>query len=71
MAEYCFHTTTLALLLKSEKLKYPYLISFGQQKKRVRRMAVVMMAAVAEGIKRGAKDTRAVIPGKRQKSQGK
>ena len=61
----------LGQLLKSDKLRHPYLISFGQQKKRVRRMTVVMMVAVAEGIKRGTKDTRAVIPGKRQKSQGK
>jgi len=32
---------------------------------------VTTMVAVAEGMKRGAKDTRAVMPGNRQKSQGK
>jgi len=32
---------------------------------------VTTMVAVAEGMKRGAKDTRAVMPGNKQKSQGK
>jgi len=47
------------------------LISRGQQKNRIRSVVVTTMVAVAEGMKRGAKDTRAVMPGNRQKSQGK